>query len=231
MTTETPVEAFAPYAGRCGYVLLMTTTPGKSGGVFNKDTFRKIRQFRRMFPTHQIQVDGGVNAEVSFILRNLGVQCAVVGSFLFKNQTVGPALLHLKKEVVSSRFTIKDFMIEVAELPVLELRRLTFEDVLRTIDRYALAFVLMVDEGKFAGLISNADVRKGLLRCLPDLNRIEPLSLINRRPIVIGEEQTISELLEVVKKANFPLQYIPVVNAAGDLTGALTFTQLIKAEA
>jgi ribulose-phosphate 3-epimerase len=127
LMNDTPVEAFTPYAERCSYVLLMTTTPGQSGGVFNKETFRKIRQFRRLFPTHQIQVDGGVNAEVSFILRNLGVESAVVGSFLFQNKSVGPALLHLKKEAVSSHYLIKDFMIETSELPILDVRDLTFK--------------------------------------------------------------------------------------------------------
>ena len=226
----TPVEAFAPYAGQCSFVLLMTTTPGQSGGIFNKDTFRKIRQFRRLFPTHQIQVDGGVNAEVSFILRNLGVDCAVVGSFLFQNKSVGPALLHLKKEMVASHYAIKDFMIELPELPILDIKNLTFENALLTIDKYEMAFVLIVDNGKLIGIISNADVRKGLIRNFKNLNKINAFELINSKPIVIQENNTIHELLQLIKSIKFPLQYIPVVNAAGKLTGALTFTQMIKAE-
>jgi ribulose-phosphate 3-epimerase len=226
----TPVEAFAPYAERCSYVLLMTTTPGQSGGLFNKDTFRKIRQFRRLFPTHQIQVDGGVNAQVSFILRNLGVESAVVGSFLFQNKSVGPALLHLKREVVSSHYLIRDFMIETTELPILDVRELTFENALLTIDKYEMAFVLITDNGKLKGIISNADVRKGLIKNFKNLNEINAFDLINAKPIVIQEDKTIAELLLVIRGVKFPLQYIPVVNAGGDLTGALIFTQMIKAE-
>lgn len=230
LTNGTPVEAFAPYAERCSYVLLMTTTPGQSGGLFNKETFRKIRQFRRLFPTHQIQVDGGVNAEVSFILRNLGVESAVVGSFLFQNKSVGPALLHLKREVVSSHYLIKDFMIETPELPILDVRELTFEKALLTIDKYEMAFVLVTDNGKLKGIISNADVRKGLIKNYKNLNEINAFDLINANPIVIQEDKTIAELLQVIRGVKFPLQYIPVVNAGRDLTGALIFTQLIKAE-
>ncbi len=230
LMNDTPVEAFAPYAERCNYVLLMTTTPGQSGGLFNKDTFRKIRQFRKQFPTHQIQVDGGVNAEVSFILRNLGVESAVVGSFLFQNKSVGPALLHLKREVVSSHYLIKDFMIETAELPILEVKDLSFETALLTIDKYEMAFVLITDNGKLKGIISNADVRKGLIKNLEKLNEINAFELINSNPIIIEEDKTIDELLGVIRGVKFPLQYIPVVNSVGDLTGALTFTQMIKAE-
>ncbi len=230
LTNGTPVEAFAPYASRCSYVLLMTTTPGQSGGLFNKDTFRKIRQFRRLFPTHQIQVDGGVNAEVSFILRNLGVESAVVGSFLFQNKSVGPALLHLKREVVSSHYLIKDFMIETPELPILDVRELTFEKALLTIDKYEMAFVSITDNGKLKGIISNADVRKGLIKYFKNLNEINAFDLINLRPILIEEDNSIDDLLGVIRGVNFPLQYIPVVNAGGDLSGALIFTQMIKAE-
>ncbi len=230
LMNDTPVEAFTHYAGRCNYVLLMTTTPGHSGGMFNKDTFRKIRQFRRQFPTHQIQVDGGVNAEVSFILRNLGVESAVVGSFLFQNKSVGPALLHLKREVVSSHYLIKDFMIETEELPILDVQDLTFRNALLTIDKYEMAFVLITNNGKLKGIISNADVRKGLIRNFENINEINAFELINLNPIIIEEDKTIDELLKLIRGIKFPLQYIPVVNSDNDLTGALTFTQLIKAE-
>ena len=230
LMNDTSLEAFAPYAGRCSYVLLMTTTPGQSGGTFNKETFRRIRQFRRLFPTHQIQVDGGVNAEVGFILRNLGVESAVVGSFLFQNKSVGPALLHLKKEAVSSHYLIKDFMIETPELPILDARELTFKSALLAIDKYEMAFVIITDNGKLKGIISNADVRKGLIKNFQNLNEINAFDLINSKPIVIHEDNTIGELLELIRGVKFPLQYIPVVNSVGDLAGALTFTQMIKAE-
>ncbi|MCF8245878.1 MAG: CBS domain-containing protein [Saprospiraceae bacterium] len=230
LMNDTPVDAFVPYAERCSFVLLMTTTPGHSGGIFNKDTFQKIRQFRKLFPTHQIQVDGGVNAEVSFILRNLGVESAVVGSFLFQNKSVGPALLHLKREVVSSHYLIKDFMIETPELPILDVRDLTFKNALLTIEKYEMAFVLITDNGKLKGIISNADVRKGLIKNFGNLNNTNAFDLINSNPIVIEENKTIDELLGIIRGVKFPLQYIPVVNSDGDLTGALTFTQMIKAE-
>lgn len=231
LMNDTPVEAFAPYAERCSYVLLMTTTPGQSGGMFNKDTFRKIRQFRRLFPSHQIQVDGGVNAEVSFILRNLGVESAVVGSFLFQNKSVGPALLHLKREIVGSHYLIKDFMIETTELPILELKDLSFKNALLAIDKFEMAFVLITENGKLKGIISNADVRKGLIRNLENMHGINALELMNTYPIIIEENKSIEDLLGVIRNVKFPLQYIPVVNAEGDLKGALTFTQMIKSEA
>jgi hypothetical protein len=51
MMNNTPVEAFAPYAERCSYVLLMTTTPGQSGGTFNKEGVLYL-------PTQRLEIGG-----------------------------------------------------------------------------------------------------------------------------------------------------------------------------
>jgi pentose-5-phosphate-3-epimerase/CBS domain-containing protein len=230
ITSSTPVEAFEKYKELCSFVLLMTTTPGQSGGKFDRNTFQKIRQFRKAYPTKSIQVDGGVNAEVSFILRNLGVETAVVGSYLFNN-SIGVALHHLKKETVGSHFRLKDFMLSIGEIPVVKKRELSFEKALKSIEDFDMAFTLVVDElGKLDGLISNADVRRGLLRNLGDLNRIPVSDIINPKPLRMEENKTIHELLAFIKRVNFPLQYLPVVNAENRLVGAILFTNLIKGE-
>ncbi|MCX6190024.1 MAG: hypothetical protein NTW54_10580 [Bacteroidetes bacterium] len=231
ITSNTPVEAFDAYADTCTYVLLMTTTPGQSGGVFDKNTFRKIRQFQKRFPGKTIQVDGGVNAEVSFILRNLGVDCAVVGSYLFSKGYVGAALLHLKKPAVGSHFLLKDFMMMLDELPVLDESTLTFESALQKIEDYKMAFTLVTNhEGILKGLISNADIRRGLLKNTGHLDQINVHDCVNTNPLQMPEYSSIHDLLLFIKHTNFPLQYLPVVNKANQLTGAILFTNLIKGE-
>jgi len=231
ITSNTPITVFDEYREVCSYVLLMTTTPGKSGGTFNKDTFRRIRQFQKRYPDKSIQVDGGVNAEVSFILRNLGVESAVVGSYLFSEKYVGTALLNLKKQVVGSHFLLKDFMLMDDELPVIQEAELNFEKALLEIETYKMAFVLITDTyGILKGLISNADVRKGLLKNMDNLQNIQMSDIINPCPIAMNENKTIYDLLLFIKNINFPLQYLPVVNDHNKLTGAILFTNLIKGE-
>ena len=39
----------------------MTTVPGQSGGVFQRNNFNYIRAIQQKFPQLKIQVDGGVN--------------------------------------------------------------------------------------------------------------------------------------------------------------------------
>jgi CBS domain-containing protein len=231
LTSETPLEAFSAFADRCDFVLLMATEPGVSGGTFNKENFRRIREFKRKFPSKQVHVDGGVNAEVSFILRNLGVHCAVSGSFLFKQHSVGAAMFELKHAEKDSHYLVSDFMLGLDETPKVLLQDLNLERVLRAIDDAKMAFTTIVDEtGGLHGIVSNADVRKGLLRHIANLNAMKADSLVNTRPITVLESMTVSELLRFVRNQSMPINFLPVVNADGKLTGALTFNDLIKGE-
>ncbi|MBI1288897.1 MAG: CBS domain-containing protein [Flavobacteriales bacterium] len=232
LTSETPLEAFAEFADSCDFVLLMATEPGVSGGTFNKQNFRRIREFKRKFPNKQVHVDGGVNAEVSFILRNLGVHCAVSGSYLFKQDSVGGAMLNLKNAEVDSYYRVADFMRDIDETPTVNLSELTLKNVLQSIEDAKMAFTAVVDKAGFlSGIISNADVRKGFLRSIDNLNALQVESLINAKPITVKEDMTVTELLRFVRHQSIPINYLPVTNAEGKLTGSLTFNDLIKGEA
>jgi len=86
------------------------------------------------------------------------------------------------------------------------------------------------EKGKLVGIISNADVRKGLLKVVKDLNALNALDLINESPKMISSEANVNELLEYVRAIDFPIMYLPVVSAQGELLGAVTFLDLVKGE-
>ncbi len=231
ITSDTDISVFESFADRFSFILFMATTPGKSAGVFNKENFRKIRKFRTAFPDKKIHVDGGVNGEVSFILRNMGVYSAVSGSYLFNADKLGSALLNLKSNEVDSHFQVKDFMRPIDEAPILLPENRSFEKVLKTIEGSNLGFTILVNDlGAIEGIISNADVRRGLISNIDDLNKIDLTSIINLNPVVINEDATVVELLRHIKGYNFPITYLPVVNNNKIVTGVLTFINLIKGE-
>ncbi|MCB9233562.1 MAG: CBS domain-containing protein [Bacteroidia bacterium] len=231
LVSDTPVEEFEPYREKADFVLFMTTTPGESGGRFNKSNFSKIHSFRNAYPGIRIHVDGGVNAEISFILRNMGVDVVVSGSFLVGADSIGRALIDLRVNNTASGYRVSDFMIGKEELPVLEETWFGLEEVLLTIENYQLGFCLQVSsEGKLTGLITNADIRRGLIRHMSDLNKLKIDSIINPRPKVVNQDFTVAELLDFIKSLPFPVLYLPVVDDQNHLTGALTFNNLIKGE-
>lgn len=288
-TAETPIEAFADWRKQLaipdhngtlqsppGFVLFMATTPGKSGGRFDDRTFRRIRDFRRQFPGVPIHVDGGVDEEVGFILRNHGVRAAVTGSFILPgkkagsrsaNNTdpLGARLVALHKaepkgswrpsgqngkptapnhaqsaddalpQQEPGRFRVADFMLQADELPILpwsETEQPSFAELLQCIEDHALGFaVLQKPDGRLAGLVSNADVRRGLLRKLDDLNAVRVADCINATPFCVHSDQSVPKLLQAVKACPFPVAYCPVLDAEDRLVGALPFNNLIKGEA
>lgn len=228
--TPTPIDVFEAYTD-FDFILIMATIPGQSGGVFDKVNFDKIRKFRKQFPTKSIHVDGGVNGEVSFILRNMGVTSSVSGSYLFKGPSIGHALMNLTKRNIESHFHVGDFMTPLEECPVVKVDGVQFPMILTTIERGNVGFCLVTDEKDgFVGLISNADVRKGLIRHLDDLNAINAMELINRSPLTITDESTVVELLQKVKYSSFPVAYMPVLNKDGKAVGIVNFANLIKGE-
>lgn len=228
--TPTSVDIFEDYK-TFDFILIMATIPGQSGGKFDVINFSKIREFRNKYPGKSIHVDGGVNAEVSFILRNMGVTSSVSGSYLFNAASIGNALMNLTKRDVESQYSVSDFMIPIDEAPHVRMSDMSFSNVLKSIEEGKLGFTLAVDEeGKSKGLISNADVRRALLLHLDDLNSISPEELLNTNPTTIEDTTTVNEMLRLIKNSKFPITYLPVVSKDGFAKGIVTFVNLIKGE-
>jgi len=231
IVSDTSVDVFEEYKDDCDFVLIMTTTPGQSGGKFRPDNFRKVRDFRNNYPGKSIEVDGGVNDEVGFILRMMGVNSVVSGSYLVNHESIATALLHLKSSIIHSDFKVKDFAIPVENCPTLVDGDFKMTDIIRQIDDFNLGFTFITKStGEFAGLSSNADVRHGMLKHLDDLNAIQSEDIINRNPVTINENSTISELLLLIQSKKFLISFLPVVNDQNKLTGGLSFINLIRSE-
>jgi ribulose-phosphate 3-epimerase len=228
--TPTDISAFDEYA-HFDFILIMATIPGQSGGVFDRVNFSKVRSFKHKYPSKSIHVDGGVNAEVSFILRNMGVSSSVSGSYLFKAPSIGHALMELTSRMIESNYSVEDFMIPLNESPSVQVDTMTFETVLKTIDEGKLSFCLVLDsENHLVGICSNADVRKGVLKQIDNLNAIDIHSMINRHAITTKNSHSVVEMLQIIKKCNFPVMYLPVVDEIGKAVGIVTFVNLIKGE-
>ena len=228
--TPTDVSVFKEYEN-FDFILVMATIPGQSGGVFDTFNFSKIRKFKKLYPSKSIHVDGGVNGEVSFILRNMGVSSSVSGSYLFNGPSIGHALMNLTKRNVESHFVLRDFMIPIDESPILQEKDLSFKHVLESIEKGKLGFTLVVRENnEYVGLVSNADVRKALLHGIHDLSNLNVQQMINTSSVGILETATVNEMLQLIKKYAFPITYLPVLNEANIAVGIVTFVNLIRGE-
>lgn len=227
--SDTDIDKFDP--AHYDFILMMATIPGESGGRFDKINFRKIRRFKRRFPDKGIHVDGGVNAEVSFILRNMGVHASVVGSYLFKNLPIGAALLNLKLHDIESHYTVGDFMRSREETPIVGPADRSLRTVLQTIEDHKLGFTILEDaEQQIEGIVSNADLRREVLRNVDHPEKMDVNAMINRAPIAIEDHMTVSAMLLYLKEFQFPINYLPVVDKTKKVKGVVSFLNLVKGE-
>lgn len=68
----------------------MTVEPGFGGQSFMPDMLKKVEQLQLYKHQHQfiIQVDGGIKDDHIQLCQESGVDVAVVGSYLFKQQDI-----------------------------------------------------------------------------------------------------------------------------------------------
>jgi ribulose-phosphate 3-epimerase len=228
LSTQTDIAVLAD-AGRFDHVMLMCTTPGMSGGDFQRENFQRIIAVKHRYPQYKIQVDGGVNDEVGYVLRLLGVDSVVSGSFLMNQASLGAGMVRLFKTPIHSPYQVRDFMIPSSYLPILDVEGLTFVQVLRAIEDKKQGFVLLTDsQSRLKGVISNADVRRGILQQIDNLSNIDPTHMFNLRPVSISPDAGINDLLTMVRELPFIILFLPVVNDDGTLLGAVLLNYLTK---
>jgi ribulose-phosphate 3-epimerase len=114
LATSSP-ELFKPYEKVASSLLIMTTTPGYSGGKFQKEQFANIMRFRFMYPKVPLIVDGGVTAEISSVLTFMGIPQVVSGSYLFSAETVFETVSKLRDKPIA-KWTVSDISLSEPEL-------------------------------------------------------------------------------------------------------------------
>jgi ribulose-phosphate 3-epimerase len=90
LNPATPLSAIEYVIDNIDLVLVMSVNPGFGGQAFIPSTFAKVRDLRAMTAGRpiDIEVDGGVGADVSGQLAAAGANAFVAGSAVFKGGTV-----------------------------------------------------------------------------------------------------------------------------------------------
>ncbi len=84
----TPAEAVLPFIEKADLILVMTVEPGFGGQSFMHDMLPKIAAVRgtidRLNPLCELEVDGGIDAQTSALVKEVGANVLVAGSAVFK---------------------------------------------------------------------------------------------------------------------------------------------------
>ena len=215
------------YKNQVDFILLMMTTPGVSGGRFDKSHFATISRLIRKFPTIQWCIDGGVNHEISYILRLIGVQSAVVGSFLLNHENMAQAIMQIRSHHVRSEYQVRDFCIVKENLPIVN-ETTSVVDLLSIIQKFQLGIAFCVnDNGILEGVISNADIRKVLIEGKFSYE-MSIQKFVNKNPRYISETNSTADMIDYIQKINFPILVLPILDKNKQLFGAISFHKLLK---
>ena len=80
---KTPVSAIIPYLDMVDMVLVMTVEPGWGGQKFMGDMMPKVMEIRKLRPTLDIEVDGGIDPLTISIAKKAGANVFVAGNAIF----------------------------------------------------------------------------------------------------------------------------------------------------
>ena len=86
---NTPAKRALDFITLCDMILVMTVEPGYGGQSFIAEMMSKVKEIREYahqngFPSLDIQVDGGINAETAPTAKAAGANVLVAGTSLFK---------------------------------------------------------------------------------------------------------------------------------------------------
>jgi len=81
---ETPIAALENIVDQIDQVLIMTVNPGFYGSPFLPEMTEKIKTLRRMKPSLNIEVDGGITPDTIGLVNSAGANLFVSGSYIVK---------------------------------------------------------------------------------------------------------------------------------------------------
>lgn len=226
---ETPIENLVPVMNDIDYVLFMAATPGVSGGSFNETVIEKIEEFKNIFPNFRVHVDGGINNISAKILRNLGVDVLISGSYLIKDEYSKQLEKLIGKNLT---YCVGSIMYANDELPVIS-EDASLSEVAKEIDEKKIGCVCVKRaDNKFAGLITDTDIRKHIIRNL-DLTDLKASQIMNRTPFITNTDTTVINLIREIENKGSFFTVVPVVDKDGVCVGIIRlqdimFNKLIK---
>ncbi|MEW6749005.1 MAG: ribulose-phosphate 3-epimerase [Candidatus Micrarchaeota archaeon] len=97
---ETPLERLLPYVDKAKRVLVMTVRPGFSGQKYIYEMEHKVRKLRELYPSLDIEVDGGVNNETGPHAYSSGANILAAASAIFSSKDIDGAIAELKKRAI-----------------------------------------------------------------------------------------------------------------------------------
>ncbi len=204
-------------------ILIMTTTPGVSGGTFDERTFDFVKDLKKVNPSIKIYVDGGVNSDNFDALMHLGVHTVIIGSYLARTTNWKRNYSHLFNKM-SLDIKLGSIAESVFELPATESTDLNC--VLDVMAESRSNFALIVNNSEeIVGIVTDGDIKRQI-RSANGLNTKEMKLKPNKDFIFAHEDDNLDELLTRFEM-KLSLGAIPIKDKDGLLRQAVRVSSFL----
>ncbi len=124
--------------------------------------------------------------------------------------------------------TVENVMHSDEDNPVIDRHKTAKEALFLMTDKGLGATSVIDDEGKFVGLITDGDIRRGLSKGIEFLN--EPVErLMTAQPLIITKNKMAAEALSIMEKHKpRPITVLPVIDADHKPVGIVHITDLVR---
>lgn len=119
-------------------------------------------------------------------------------------------------------------MIQGKDLPLVETTDL-FTSVVSTFTKYSKAAVLVVENSKFLGLISEKDLRQAMEKYGANVFKLKAFEFMNKNPTMIEPGLLAVDVLRIMNSKNPPFNLLPVVDKEGNAVGIVRMLDFIAA--
>jgi len=202
---STSLSSFAVYRKNVSWLLIMMTTPGYSGGKFDPQLFANIIRYREAYPEIPVYIDGGVTHEVAFVLRMIGIEQIVSGSYLFSGTGISDSVEKLKS-YPDCPWNVKDIMAKGTDF--FTVPRQSFGVIAQTyfIDSHGSVIDISRDR-----------------QWIEALEQITAFSEVNGKALFVHEDLSLKQLNEILPELDFSAKYFFAVDDQHKVTGSLFF--------
>ncbi|MFA5859473.1 MAG: CBS domain-containing protein [Elusimicrobiota bacterium] len=221
---ETPVEELSEYVHLLDYVLFMAAEPGISGASFNDKVIDKIQVFKKKYPEMQIHVDGGINNTTATLVRDIGVDVLISGSYILKDNDYANQVAKLVGQNLNLPVTA--IMHSGDKLPVVR-ANCTINDIANEIDKKSIGCTCVIDENnKFAGIVTDTDIRRFLIRNM-DFTGKTAQDIMNAKPKTVLPDKSVIKLLRELEHTGMIFSVLPVVDKNNSCVGILRLQDIL----
>ena len=202
-------------------ILIMASTPGKSGGIFNNKTYSAITSLKKINDKARLYIDGGVSEQNFMRLETENLHTAVIGTFLAKSKTIFVAYRQLRTNS-NTNVTLKSLSEPKRNLPVCNTNNVL--SVIKIMNKYKSNFALNFDcQNNFRGIITDGDLKRYIQekQCLTK----EDVISSNKDFFYMKDTDSLSDLLKH-SKFRKELGCVPLISNDGKFESFITLNAI-----